>query len=72
MEADIDVIVGVDPDEAQTLIDLVETLFADWYVAREARTQQMSRLKLIAEEKAKQKQQPPAAAPLRSSETPST
>jgi hypothetical protein len=72
MEADIDVIVDVDPDEAQTLIELVETLFSDWYGARKARTQQMSKLKLIAEEKAKQKQQPPASAPLRPPETPPT
>jgi hypothetical protein len=29
MEGDINVIVDVDSDEAQTLIDLVETLFSD-------------------------------------------
>jgi hypothetical protein len=52
MEADINVIVEVDPDEAQTLIDLTETLFSDWYVAREARAQQMSKLKSIADQKA--------------------
>jgi hypothetical protein len=29
MEADINVIVDVDPDEAQTLIELIETLFLE-------------------------------------------
>ncbi len=61
MEADINVIVDVDPDEAQTLIELVETLFLDWYVAREARARRMDKLKSIADDKAKQKQQPPTA-----------
>ncbi len=57
MEADINLIVDVDPDEAQTLIELVETLFSDWYVAREARARRMSKLKSIAEDKANQKRQ---------------
>jgi hypothetical protein len=70
MEADINVIVDVDPDEAQTLIDLVETLFSDWYVAREARAHQMTKLRSIADDKAKQKQQPPTAEP--QSEIPGT
>jgi hypothetical protein len=63
MEADINVIVDVDPDEAQTLIELVETLFSEWYVARDARTQRMSRLQSIAEEKARLKQQALAVEP---------
>jgi hypothetical protein len=59
MEADINVIVDVDPDEAQILIELVETLFLEWYVAREARTQRFSKLKSIAADKKDQKQLPP-------------
>lgn len=42
MEKDIDVIVPVDPDEAQHMIDLIEMLFEEWYGARERRTQKLS------------------------------
>jgi hypothetical protein len=37
MEKDVDLIVEIDDNEAQALIDLIETLFEDWYVARETR-----------------------------------
>ncbi len=50
MEKDIDLIIEIDPDEAQILIELVETLFDEWYVAREQRTQ---RFKGLAELRAK-------------------
>jgi len=57
MEADTNVIVDVDPEEAQMLIDLVELLFEDWYVARNDRTKHLAKIRSIAEEK-KQKQEP--------------
>jgi hypothetical protein len=60
MEADINVIVGVDPNEAQVLIELVELLFLEWYVARAARADRLANLKLIAEGKKSQQQVPPA------------
>ena len=44
MEKDIDVIVDVDPNEADLLIELVETLFSEWYIAREERKARMSAL----------------------------
>jgi len=50
-------IVDVDPEEAQILIDLVELLFEDWYVARNDRTKHLAKIRSIAEEK-KQKQEP--------------
>ena len=37
MEKDIDVIVDVDPNEAELLIGLIEQLLEDWYIARERR-----------------------------------
>lgn len=37
MEADIDLIVDVDPGEAQVLISLIESLIDDWYVERQKR-----------------------------------
>ena len=44
MEKDINLIVDVDPDEAILLIDLIETLLREWYVAREERKARMSAL----------------------------
>ena len=42
MEKDINVIVEVDPEEAELLIGLVETLLREWYVAREERRVRMA------------------------------
>ena len=39
MEADANLILDVQPDEAQALIDLIEILFKDWYVDRHNRDQ---------------------------------
>jgi hypothetical protein len=52
--------------EAQILIELVETLFEDWYVARHKRTQRFASVKALAEGKKKEiaeaKQKGPACA----------
>ena len=37
MEKDINVIVDVDPEEAELLIGLIETVLGEWYIAREER-----------------------------------
>jgi Domain of unknown function (DUF4145) len=42
MEKDINLIVDVDPNEAGLLIELIETLFQEWYVTRENRKNRMS------------------------------
>lgn len=66
MEKDINIIFDAEPDEAQILIDLIETLFDEWYVARHARAQRFARVAAIAAEKKafiaeeKQKLLPPA------------
>jgi hypothetical protein len=52
MEADINVIVDVDPDEAKLLIGLIETLVDDWYVARNAREERLKALADLAVAKA--------------------
>lgn len=44
MESDINLIVDVDPNEAQALIELIELLFEDWYVAREERKKRLARI----------------------------
>lgn len=52
MEADVNHIVDVDPDEADVLIKLIEQLFVDWYGARAKRQERLSRITEIAAEKA--------------------
>ncbi|WP_234835920.1 DUF4145 domain-containing protein [Sinorhizobium meliloti] len=51
MERDIDVIVDVDPGEAQALIELLEMLFDEWYVARHKRAQRLASVRAIAVQK---------------------
>lgn len=51
MERDIDVIVPVDPDEAQLLIELIELLLEEWYVARHKREQRLSAVRQLADTK---------------------
>lgn len=51
MERDIDLIVPVDPDEAQLLIELIELLFEEWYVARHKRGQKLSAVRELADAK---------------------
>ncbi len=53
MEKDINLIIPVEPDEAQILIDLIESLFDDWYVEREKRAQRFGNVKALAESKKK-------------------
>jgi hypothetical protein len=55
MEKDINVIVDVEPGEAQLLIGLIEQLVDDWYVARESRRKRTGELKKLAAYKKAQK-----------------
>lgn len=48
MEKEIDLIVPVDPGEAQALIALVEMLFDEWYGARDRRRARLARIESIA------------------------
>lgn len=45
MKGDIDLMVDVEPDEAQILIELLELLFDEWYVARAKREERLERAK---------------------------
>jgi hypothetical protein len=51
MEKDINLIIEVDPGEAEALTDLIEMLFAEWYVARHERQQKLAQIEAIAAEK---------------------
>ena len=55
MEKDIDVIVDVDPEEARMLIELVETLIADTYIARNARQEHHAKLLALKQQKQAEK-----------------
>ena len=63
MEADINVMIDVDPDEAQVLIELTELLFEEWYVAREERRRRLAKLGVIAVDKKQLQQQKRLPAP---------
>jgi hypothetical protein len=51
MEADINVIVDVEPDEAQQLIWLIELLVKDWYVVRHDREERLKSIVKVKKEK---------------------
>jgi hypothetical protein len=55
MEKDIDLIVDVEPNEAELLIGLIETLINDWYIEREERKSRLRQIKEMAEQKDKDK-----------------
>jgi hypothetical protein len=51
MEKDINVIVDVDPDEAQLLIELIELLIKDWYVTRQERAERLAAIVKVKDSK---------------------
>lgn len=51
MEKDVNLLVDVDPDEATVLIQLVESLFEDWYIDREKRRARNLAVKSIISDK---------------------
>ncbi len=51
MEKDVNLVVDVDPGEAEQLIALIETLLREWYVARHERQERMRTLVELAEKK---------------------
>lgn len=56
MEKDINMIVDVDPDEAQKLLKLIELLMDKWYIARHDEEELLSDIIAIADEKKSHKQ----------------
>jgi len=51
MEKAVDTIVDVEPEEAVLLVELIETLISDWYVARKKREERHQRLRDVVSEK---------------------
>jgi hypothetical protein len=63
MEADINLMIDVDPDQAQVLIELTELLLDEWYVASEERRRRLAKLGVIAVDKKQLQQQKRLPAP---------
>lgn len=62
MERDVNVIIDVEPEEAQKLIGLIEILFEETYVARHDRDRRVAEMKALgAEKRAEQKSKRTAA-----------
>lgn len=55
MEADINVIVDVEPQEAALLLELIEMLTEEWYVQRENRRARLAAVTALAAAKAEAK-----------------
>lgn len=51
MEQDVNLIVDVDPKEANILIQLIESLFEDWYIERHKRQERNAAVKALADTK---------------------
>lgn len=51
MEKDVDLIVDIEPGEAQVLIELIEMLFDEWYVGRHIRQERLARVATVSAEK---------------------
>lgn len=57
MEKDINFIIDVEPQEAELLINLIETLFEDWYINKYEREQRMKKITNLSKEKKELKKQ---------------
>lgn len=55
MNKDVNEIVDVEHDEAELLIELIETLFQDWYIDRQNRLNRDARVKELARKKLEEK-----------------
>ena len=55
METDVNLIVDIDPGEAQKLIKLLEVLFKDWYIARHDREELYNDILAINQDKQEQR-----------------
>lgn len=63
MEKDINVIVDVDPEEAQMLIGLIELLIKDWYITRHQRQERLKAIVQVRDAKEAAKTVAPNATP---------
>jgi Domain of unknown function (DUF4145) len=52
MEKEVDLIIEIEPGEAQMLIELIEMLFEEWYVERDRRTKRLAEIVALSAQKA--------------------
>ena len=64
MEKDINLIVDVEPQETKLLIELVESLFDEWYVSREKRRERNRQIIEIGQRKEELRHQEISDAPV--------
>jgi len=57
MEKDINLIIDVEPEEANKLIWLIETLIKEWYINRHEREENLERIIAVRQDKAQMKKQ---------------
>ncbi len=55
MEKDVNIVIDVEPDEAQKLLKLIELLINKWYIARHDEEELLSEITNIADDKQSQK-----------------
>jgi hypothetical protein len=55
MEKDVSIIIDVEPEEAELLIWLIETLFEEWYIEKHVREEKMKQIADLAASKTAQK-----------------
>ena len=55
MEKPTGILIDIEPEEADLLIQLIETLFKDWYVARNERQERLNAIQAISAKKEQQK-----------------
>lgn len=58
MEKDVNLIIDIEPIEAQALITLIEMLFLEWYVHRHTRQKRLKNLSKISQNKQRAKNKP--------------
>ena len=61
MEKDVNLIIDVEPDEAEQLITLIEMLMREWYIARQTRKELTSGIVAVAAAKKAAKTSPPSS-----------
>ena len=55
MEKPTGILIDIEPEEAKLLIQLIETLFKDWYIARNERQERLKAIQAISAKKEQQK-----------------
>lgn len=63
MEKDIDLIIDVEPEETKLLIELVESLFEEWYVNRQKRKERNAQIIAVRDQKEAQRRSSVPALP---------